>query len=417
MALFCLMLFAVSFPAGAATTIEFIYLAGADATEEAYRALTEAFEAANPDIKVERIRVISGYADRLVSLMASGTVPDVIAVDVNDIMAYGNEQFLYDLTPFVEKTPGFEFEYLARPLIDVYTVDGKLYSLPVWANPSAYVYNEDLINQAGLVSPGALYASDNWTWAEFRDMARKLTQKDADGRIVQLGASLHLPRTWIASNGGREFDDVKRPTAVFYDAPEALEALQFIHAMIWQDGSMLPFNRVAAQLGADDVVGFAQGRVGFSSRWLASLPAFAEGGATIGMVPYPKGPAENGRYASDLGPFGLSITKNAQNVDAAWRFISFLAGPEGAEIQSVLPGRTPPRPVTLEWLYGMVENPEVYGDLLVYGTSRVISRNRPDIQRIIDTELAPVWDNLTPVENAVDEISRRIRSFLEENPQ
>jgi ABC-type glycerol-3-phosphate transport system substrate-binding protein len=68
----------------ASKSIEFTYLAGSEAWEDAYRTLTEAFEAANPDVKVERIRVQSGYPDRLVALIASGTVPDVIALDMAD---------------------------------------------------------------------------------------------------------------------------------------------------------------------------------------------------------------------------------------------------------------------------------------------------------------------------------------------
>lgn len=411
------LLVAFALSAAAQTTIEFIYLAGADATEEGYRALAEAFEAANPDIKVERIRVISAYPDRVISHIASGTLPDVVAVDMNDIMAFGDEKILVDLGPFVEKTPGYEPEYLAAPLLDIYTVDGKLFSIPVSANPSAYVYNIDLFNEAGLAPPGDLYARGDWTWDAFRDAARKITRRGPEGNLSVLGAAIHLPRTWIFSNGGREFDDSKRPTRTYYDSPEAVEALQFIHSLIWQDGSSLMNNRVSSQLGADDIVSFSQGRVGMASRWLASMPGFAAGGVRLGMVPYPKGPGPNGQVASDLGPFGLSISATSKNIEAAWRFIAFVTGPEGAQVRAQLGGGTPPRPVRLDWMADMVVNPEVYGDLLVAGTSRVISKNRVDIQRIIDTELTPVWDNVTPVETAVTEIVRRIESYLQENPQ
>lgn len=79
---------------GASKSIEFIYLAGSQTWEEAYAALTEAFERANPDVKVERIRVQTGFGDRLVALIASGTVPDVLALDIQDLMSYADERFL-----------------------------------------------------------------------------------------------------------------------------------------------------------------------------------------------------------------------------------------------------------------------------------------------------------------------------------
>ena len=53
--------------AGAVKTIEFTYLAGSQTWEEAYAALTEAFEQANPDVKVERIRMQGDHSARLVA--------------------------------------------------------------------------------------------------------------------------------------------------------------------------------------------------------------------------------------------------------------------------------------------------------------------------------------------------------------
>ena len=80
-------------------TIEYIYLAGIEASEQAQAAATAAFEADNPDIKVDRIRVQANYQDRLIALIASGTVPDVISLDMNYIMSFGDERFIRSKTP------------------------------------------------------------------------------------------------------------------------------------------------------------------------------------------------------------------------------------------------------------------------------------------------------------------------------
>ena len=133
--------------------IEYMYLAGVDATEKTVAESTAIFEAANPDIKVERMRVQSNYRDRVVALIAAGTVPDVIDIDMQDIMSFADDRFLHDLRPLAEKTQGYQFERLAPPILDVYTVDGKVYALPTSANPSVYVYNIDLLDNAGLAYP------------------------------------------------------------------------------------------------------------------------------------------------------------------------------------------------------------------------------------------------------------------------
>ena len=401
----------------ATKTIGFTYLAGSQTWEDAYAALTDAFEAANPDVKVERTRVQTGYPDRLVALIASGTVPDVIALDMADIMSFGDERFLYDLNPFIQKTPQYQVQRMAAPMLETYTVDGKLFAAPILANPSVYVYNIELFDLAGLAHPYDYYRKDEWTWSVFRDMIKKITRRGDDGRRTVLGASMHLPRTWIYSNGGREVDDPKRPTKSFFTDEPSLDALTFLHCMIWHDESMLPYGRVSGEVGADDVLGFAQGKLGMSSRWMSSIPSYAQGGFEIGLVPYPKGPGPNGRYATDLGMFGISITKQSTDPETAWRYVSFITGPEGSAIDAKMLGRTPPRPVALTWLPTTVVNPEIYPDLLIWGTSRVVSRNRRDIQRIIDQGLNPLWNNVVEARTAAEEIDRQIEAYIRQNPQ
>ncbi|MGI6610088.1 MAG: ABC transporter substrate-binding protein [Limnochordia bacterium] len=114
---------------GAPRTVEYMYQAGVEATEKAAADSVAIFEDANPDIKVERIRVQSNYRDRLVALIAAGTVPDVVNIDMQDIMSFADERFLHDLRPLVEKTPSFQFQRLAPPIVDIYTVDGRIYAL------------------------------------------------------------------------------------------------------------------------------------------------------------------------------------------------------------------------------------------------------------------------------------------------
>lgn len=403
---------------GASKSIEFIYLAGSQTWEEAYAALTEAFERANPDVKVERIRVQTGFGDRLVALIASGTVPDVLALDIQDLMSYADERFLYDLNPFIKKTPEYQVQRMAAPIINAYTVDGKLYAAPILTNPSLYGYNIELFDLAGLAHPIDHYRKGTWTWAAFREMAKKTTRKGADGRRSVVGSILHLPRTWMASNGGAEFDDPKRPTKSSFDDEASIEALEFLHGLIWHDEAMLRVGTpLTREFGVNETVGFAQGKIAMSSRWMSGIPGFAEGGFEIGLVPYPKGPGRRGQYATDLGMFGIAISRQAKDVETAWRYVSYVTGPTGSAIDAKLLGRTPPRSVPLTWLPTTVVNPEIYPDLLTYGNLRVISRDRVALQRVINQGLTPLWNNTVDAKSAATEIARQLDAFLQQNPQ
>lgn len=404
---------------GATRTIEFTYLAGSQTWEDAYKALTDAFETKNPDIRVERVRVLEEYPNKVVALFASGTAPDVMSMDIEHLGSFGDERFVYDLNPFIKKTPEYQLKRVAVPALDAYTLDGKLYAAPILTNPCYYVYNTELFDLSGLAHPIDQYRRDNWTWAVFREAARKLTRKQPDGRHAVVGAILHLPRTWLAANGGQEFDDPKRPTQTFFDSESNLETLTFLHSLMWQDEAMLLSGGTATNraIGTDGQTGFAQGKVGLGARWMSVIPQFAQGGFEMGLVPYPKGPGTNGRYATELGMFGISITQQARDVEAAWRYVSYMTGPEAAAIDAKLLGRTPARPVPLGWLPKVVVNPEIYADLLTYGTLRVISRDYKSLQGIIDKGLSPLWNNTVDVKAAASDIARQLRAFLSQNPQ
>jgi hypothetical protein len=79
--------------------IEYMYQAGVEATEQAAAESIAIFEKDNPDIRVERMRVQSGYRDRLVALIAAATVRHVVNIDMPVIMSFADERFLHDLRP------------------------------------------------------------------------------------------------------------------------------------------------------------------------------------------------------------------------------------------------------------------------------------------------------------------------------
>jgi multiple sugar transport system substrate-binding protein len=394
-----------------------MYLAGAEVTEQAQATIVEAFEAQNPDIRVERLRVLSGFPDKVSALIATGNAPDVLNLANTYMMSFASELFLHDLTPLVQKTPDLQFSRLAPPLLEVFTVDGKLFAVPNTAAPSVYVFNADLFDRAGLSYPSDLYRQDAWTWAAFRDMAKKLTVKTFDGRYTVQGAAIHLPRTWLYSNGGKEFDDVKRPTQTFYNTDVALETVEFLHSMMWEDDAVAMIAGLSSRIGANQEMGMAQGKLGMGSVWFSTVTTLAEHLSTVGLVPYPKGPSDRGRYATDFGSYGTAITKQTADLDASWRLCAFIAGPEGAAVAASLPGRTPPRPVWITWLPDSVMNPEIYADLLVAGTNRLVSINQNQLQRVIDSQLKAVWDNTVDPKSALSEITRQINAFLALNPQ
>lgn len=233
--------------------------------------------------------------------------------------------------------------------------------------------------------------------------------------IIQQSATLHLPRVWLWTNGGAEVDSPLQPTEILYDQPESVEALRFIQSLLAEDQSMIPSNDAKQYFGGNYVSAFVAGQVGLVTRCVSFLPALAGTSFDIGMVPYPKGVSSHARYATDLGIWGMSINQKTAHPDEAWRFVSFLSETRGAEICGTQPGRTPVRPAQVDWFPGNLQNPQLFGELLQAGNVRIISKDRLDLQRIIDKEVGHVIDNENSSTAAAQSIVQQADAILKES--
>src|SRR5690606_9263456 len=102
------------------------------------------------------------------------------------------------------------------------------------------------------------------------------------------------------------------------------------------------------------------------------------------------------------------------NIDAAWKFVAFSAGPEGARLIAAIPGGMPARPTPIEWFPETLVNPEIFGDLMNFGRARLVSRDRVALGNIISQELGPVWQGAAAPRSAALEVARRMNAFLQE---
>jgi len=395
-------------------TISYMYSASTQEAEDRTKMIIEIFEAANPDIKVERLRVTSAMRDKMVAMIGTDTLPDVVSLDINYIMEFGDERILLDLNPFLQKSSVLRNHRITPVLMEAYQLDGKQFAIPNTANPSGYFCHAELFNSAGLMRPTDLYKRNNWTWESFEIAAKRLTTATSDGRLETIGAWLHLPRTWIYANGGMEVDDVKKPTRILYDAPQSLEALRFLHRLT-VESKVMAFSTSSLRnaIGiSDHVAAFTQGKLAMSSRWISYLPQHALTNSDVDVVPYPRSLGEGGRYATDIGPWGLSVSSKSKNPDAAFRLIEFLTGLEGQKIRAAQPGGSSVWPINISWLPENVTNPEIYPDLLMAGTLRIVNQERQGLQSVIDKNLSSLWKGDIPVEIAVRQIMEQAEQFL-----
>ena len=214
--------------------VKLTYAYWGDQNEEtSTTALLKTFMDQNPGIQVDGQRFGSNteFADKITTLAASGTLPDVSTFYEPNVLTWGmNGQFV-DLTDFYKKGPA------RLDALKFITPDGKIVGISVANEIQVIWYSKKLFDAAGIPYPPA-DPSKAWTWDQFVSVAKKLT-KDANGKtpddpgfdpnnIRTFGAWVQqwwMPwLTFAVSNGGGLVSpDGKK---LIMDDPATIDAIQ-----------------------------------------------------------------------------------------------------------------------------------------------------------------------------------------------
>ncbi len=291
--------------------------------------IIEQFEAANPDIQVQLEPVGSGdYYARILTQIAAGDPPDLLQIGDDAVPMFVDRGAFVPLDDFMAggDYPLDTSIYLPGVLEPGRWNDTQ-YLLPKDFSPLAVYYNKRLFDEAGLD-----YPKDGWTWDEFLDTAQKLTKTDDAGKTVQWGVQLPGAWTtgfeyWVAAAGGKLINDDGTEFVGFMDSPEVQQAVQF-YADLYNVHKVAPLPA--------DMNSFGGGNSEFDNGTAAMriFGRWPQGGMRenpnidLGVVGMPTGAAR----ANVLFWGGFGISALSENQEAAWRFLRFYTGKEGAEV-------------------------------------------------------------------------------------
>lgn len=268
----------------------------------------------------------TGYTSKILTRIAGGAAPDIIATEVDYFVTFASKGVLEDLTSYIEEDPaGFKKEDFFPQIIDRFTYDGKLLALPRDIAPFACVYyNKKLFDAAGIP-----YPTDDWNWNDLLRLSRELTKKDESGRVTQYGFYGWAWQNFIYGNGGSLVDDVKNPTRTLLDDPKTIEGLQFYADMSNLYGAMpTPVAFMNFGMGADRM--FANDRIAMFLSGIWETPLFRNYNISWDVVMFPKN--AEGKRAFGTGGTGYCILKSSKNKKEAWEVIKALTGPKGQEL-------------------------------------------------------------------------------------
>ncbi|MBS4213001.1 ABC transporter substrate-binding protein [Neobacillus rhizophilus] len=208
-------------------------------------------------------------------------------------------------------------------MYDTYKYDGKVLSLPYRKSNWMLYYNKTLFDQKGVP-----YPSDDMTWDEFREVAKKMTSGSGENKVY--GAYLQQwPQTWYmgaVQTGASIIDKDLKP---FKDALQTRVDLE-------KDGSIMKWSEQVST-GAHYNAAFQKGNIAMNiiGDWHVAQLRQGEKEGTLKFdwdvvpIPHPEGVAKNTSLAL---PVSIMMNKNTKHPKEAFEFLKYMTGKEGAEL-------------------------------------------------------------------------------------
>jgi len=313
---------------------------GNDAENKAYEELVASFEKANPDINIQMKTIhYSDYELRLRTEIATGTPPDIMAIDSPTLALYANAGSLLSIDTFMKSEGSIE-DFPTSTLRGL-SYNDQIYLAPIAESSLALFYNKHVLKEAGVPFPSS-NPNEPLTWDEVIEIAKKVT--NAEKGIVGIDpgqgfgegeapAYFKMPFLWQFGA------DVLSPDATtasgYLDSEKAIEALQLYQDFYHEQGV------ASVEMGTDD---FIKGKLAMTVLGSWTLKDFERNedftlGEDFGVAPLPKGTYQ----VSPNGGWALGISSQSKYPNEAWKFIKYVTGYEGMKkyvtITSDLPAR------------------------------------------------------------------------------
>lgn len=289
-------------------------------TDESLNMFAQCEKATGIDVEITVIPE-SEYSSKLNQMVSTGDdSSDIYIIWENDIANFAEVGGIIPMDDYLANSTIKTDEFIdaVTKLSDGL---GGTYGLPWCAATEMLFYNQDMFDAAGVE-----YPTNDWTYADFKTAAEKLTQK-AGGATEVYGCALPNTQTWWAGIGAAG-DQV-------YDASNGQMVIGAGAVSFVTDCADMVANGIMPEPSSDtaDVFGAGKAAMSWQGSWnigsYGDKLAFNWDIATI--------PTNKIKY-NTLHTGFYSINAKSANQDAAFKVIEYLMGEEAQEINSKASG-------------------------------------------------------------------------------
>lgn len=298
--------------------------------------IIDRFIETHPHINVEIQEAPWGdFTSKIATQIAGNTMPDVWFQENAVILGYGQRGVAQDLSAYIERDLNTD-DYIDG-LFSARTPEGKVWGVPHGINPVALAYNKAVFEAAGVPFP-----TDDWTFADLIETAKKLTVKEGND-TKQFGFVGAYSITtgwfpWIKQAGGSALDEAKA-NSMFNDSRTVAGLRQLRQGI--EEGYFTNVDFIRAHGGELDVFAGGKAAMHFMQYSLQVNMQNSFPDTDWDVVKVPKA-VDGNRYVPMVGNTWLISSRASQAAkDAAWEFLKFYLGDEVqniiAESGSTLP--------------------------------------------------------------------------------
>ncbi|MWV42909.1 extracellular solute-binding protein [Paenibacillus sp. HJL G12] len=381
------------------------------------------FEKKYPNIKVE-LDLLNEKGDSVASMQkldlmaASNDQLDIVELPYTNYSQRADIGLFEPLDGYIEKD-GYKYE--DEYLVDT-QVNGKIYALPSSMQRWFVIMNKAMLDEAGLPVP------TDWTWKDFEDYAKKLTQ--GEGAQKRYGAYLHnWPDYFQLQLMSKSSDNTFLKGDGTSNAKDPLlkANLEMMKRMMYEDKSVNPYEDIISQ------------KLAYRNQYFNGLAAMlpmgdwmvAESGGTdaipatfkTAFAPLPKLEGESKHY-SPVQPTYMAVAAKSKNKEAAYQFVRWYTS-EGLEIggrvfsgwaksdtdklvDTIVNSSKDPSKIDVESLKYTIKN-------TVPGSAPVPAKYADEAKNVVIPEAELYILNKQDIDKTIDSIDQKITEVVNNN--
>jgi len=377
------------------------------AVGEWHKARLAEFEEAYPHVEVQTTQIAAGdFESTILTQLAAGDAPDLLPVFTNMIPMLVAEGMLAPLDDYLASS---DIKDSALPPIEVAVYDGKTYGIPLTMSPQSLLYNQKLLDEAGVEVPTTI--------EEMYEAAKTVNEKtgawgyafnsDTSNVLQAYIVTMH----WILGFGS----DWSQPDGtITANAPENIEALTWLQRFI--DDGLVPQGMDAPTIRRL----FTEGKVAFlfDGPWVITQVK-NDNPDLYPSVGYAVMPTPS--HAAVTGGAFYVIPKDSPHKDDAWKYLEVINTPEAqrAWLEDLvqIPGTVvEPSEEFIEenpWVANMVEVAAQYPGGLGYAPPGY-QVEAAEFRQIVIDHVAGVWAGTKSVEEALNELQVALEEWAAE---